>query len=315
MAAKFCPLTLLFLSLPVFAASECYYEGEFPAALQIEPAENGVDVVLGGNAAREPGKPGPVVSFDGKRWRVNEHREADATNDSSASCKEDIPLPALPYVEAIRFRDWAVFPDAVEQKVSVCERHGDIVFFGIEIYQGEGISGVGGVGRYDLKTGKLEVRRPILLRDSSVTAITYDGRHLWIGTGAQNECLGMRPTQGLIRYDWDTGLIAREEGFCGFIVHDLRFIRGVLWAASDMGVSRRGTEEYMEAWTHWTYDPTGDEPMREEGCMGLYARLLPTLSTEFRPAGGSAAQYFLEGLISAKPKAAIAVLHTQLTRK
>ncbi len=79
--------------------------------------------------------------------------------------------------------DWSRWPVAgLEQEIGPCVEGDAAVWFGIEFYEGEGMSGVGGVGRFGTLAGRVDVRRPVPLRDSSVNVLANDGRTLWIGT-------------------------------------------------------------------------------------------------------------------------------------
>ena len=94
----------------------------------------------------------------------------------------------------------------------VCAETVSFVYGGISFYDGEGITGEGGLLRLNRETKKIEVRRLPLLRKVSVNSIAADGDVVWFGTRIETECIGYPFAHGLVRYDWKTGAIQTWEG-------------------------------------------------------------------------------------------------------
>lgn len=169
--------------------------------------------------------------------------------------------------------------DELEQKTASCIQHGGQIWFGISYYSGEGIGGVGGIGHYDPKTQKMKIRRPKLLRSTSVHHVAHDGRSLWLGTAGFYECIGDAPTQGLLRYEWTNGRIesfkGKSDGPCGFVVNDLLWRNGQLWVATELGLAKWDAKN--NSWTNYVPDPNSNPPMRETSCEELYVASLDKL--------------------------------------
>jgi hypothetical protein len=262
-----------------------------PSVRRIEPREDGIRIVLGpkwwkGNWAQDPDRStAPVLSVgkDG-RWRM-EQPTTVPQQGAPPECAAKLPPISLAVEEAIALRPHIAGQDreylALEQNVEACQQVGDVIWFGISYYDGEGSEGVGGVGRYDLATKKLEVRRPAELREASVSHLVHDGNALWLATYASFES-GDTPASGLVRYDWEKD-IATPQSLCGFFFHDMVLIRGDLWVASEMGLARgRLGENGLRQWENFI--PVLDQPslVQPVWCEDLYAKLLETVP---RPEG------------------------------
>ena len=147
----------------------------------------------------------------------------------------------------------------------------------------------GAIARQD--AGAREVRRPAFLRGAEVEVMTADGDTLWLGLSTSRD--GERWPLGLVRYDWARDRVhafrGTDSGPCGFFVRDLTVSGGVLWVATDLGVSRLGVSP--DAWDEWThYTVAGDGALEEVSCAGLVAEAMaadparvPRWVAEFRP--------------------------------
>lgn len=215
----------------------------------------------------------------------------------SEQCHAAVPTPVLTLKEMqVLSPKWAQGidpqdPTGVEQKVGDCVEQNGIIWFGITYYCGEGQCGLGGIGRYDTKSGKIEIRRPTMLLNVETSPLAIDGNDIWVGTFMSYECIGDTPVVGLVRYNWATGesvsfgggTDSRHDpnGPCGFRFNDLYFDKNGLWASSDMGLAYlenpNAAPEAMQ-WTNWVPQPEDLKvPMREITCPGLYATLMRTL--------------------------------------
>ena len=140
-------------------------------------------------------------------------------------------------------------------------------------------------------TGAREVRRPAVLHGAAVDAMTTDGDTVWLGLSTRRD--GERWPLGLVRYDWtrDRAHVFRgtDSGPCGFFVHELTVSEGILWVATDLGLSRLGVAP--DAWDEWThFTAAGDGALEEASCAGLVADAMaaeparvPRWVAEFRP--------------------------------
>lgn len=302
---------LLFISPQLHALVVCYDEEASPAVNSIEPFGESVIAVVGGTGWDPQTSTLPRVTFDGYRWQavdrvtatVHEVREPDFRR-----CRANIPLPKLTAAEAKGLREWRYEPDEYEQHATACVEVDGVWYFGLGFYDGEGITGVGGLGRYDPTSGVLEIRRPELLRNVSVTAIAHHQGDFLIGTASLGECAGLIPALGMMHYDWQTDRLRPVGGFPGFVIHDLLSHQGSVWVASDLGLSRGQKVEFGYGWDHWTHTGDPEHPMQWETQRDLYTRLLRTLSHEYIPAGDSPYGQFVEHLRALQPKVGVAVM-------
>lgn len=305
----------LLVSTQLHALVVCYDEKANPAVNSVEPFGESVIAVVGGTGWDPQTNTLPRVIFDGHRWHgvdrvaatVHEVRESGFRR-----CKANIPLPKLTADEAKSLREWRYEPDEYEQSATACVEVDGIWYFGLGFYDGEGITGVGGLGRYDPASGALEVRRPERLREVSVTAIAYHEGDFLVGTASIEECAGLVPAHGMMQYDWEADRLRNVEEFPGFVIHDLISHKGSVWGASDMGISRGQRVEGGYAWRHWTYTGDPEHPMQWETQEDLYARLLRTLPYEHIPAGDSAYGQFVEHLQTIQSKAGMAAMNKVL---
>ena len=316
----------LVLLLVVFGASAahaevvCYSEAYYSPVLRLTLTELGLEALLGGRAVDRTVEPRrtPVLTYTAARgWEVGPPLHCDSDRgcaEPAASVQSPAPRVTLSKSEAVRLRPALRRAESIEQRIGATTEHDGFVWFGIAFYEGEGVNGVGGVGRYDPRTGETIVRRPPLIRDSSVDRIVHDGQALWLATTTHRECSGNPPTHGLVRYDWSTGRIQsyekRDDGPCGFTIHDLLIDGGYLWVASDLGLSRRRLGR--ERWQHFVPDATATPPMRPTTCEALYSRLLDTLPREATDVqGGSYYKQLLDPLKRFRPKYVEGYLRSQ----
>src|SRR5262245_29140143 len=267
-------------------ATVCYDESPFPAVVHLERRGSGLRAALGpkwwpaGSRGADPERV-PTLSYDPSHgWKIAEHEPLPRSGDPPP-CAALVPRIPLTTEEAISLRPHieAVPLDllSLEQSIGACHQVGDVIWFGISFYDGEGSEGVGGVGRYDLATKRLEVRRPEELRDASVSHLVHDGDSLWIATHGRYECVGFPPASGLIRYEWDEREVDRQL-LCGFVYHGMVLLDGDLWVASDLGLARGTRAKYgLRTWQNLVPTPDQREAVRQTSCWDLYASLLDSL--------------------------------------
>ncbi|MDC4224070.1 MAG: hypothetical protein MPW15_07555 [Candidatus Manganitrophus sp.] len=271
-----------FVTSPVSAAERCYDETGYPSIVDLEQTEAGLVAHLGGDRSGRF-----LIYTEEEEWREGKERPRPLLEKG---VDVNLPTIALSLQEAVILRPELEGIEAVEQQIVSRNSDDKIIWFGIGFYSGEGISGVGGIGKYDLKTKQVEIRRPSLIRDSSVRPILYDGKSVWAGTYGSYECIGTPPTHGLVRYDWNADRIEsfedKENGPCGFLVHDLLRDWNALWAATSFGLSILYDESGR--WRHFVPQPDASPPMRETTCDVLYDALLKSVPRE----GGQTESYF-----------------------
>jgi hypothetical protein len=80
---------------------------------------------------------------------------------------------------------------------------GDLLWFGITFYDGEGISGIGGAGYFDTRENQFHIKHYAGIVDWSATALLVENDDLWVALARQPE--GSAMPGGLAR-------IARRSG-------------------------------------------------------------------------------------------------------
>jgi hypothetical protein len=225
-----------------------------------------------------------VATLSVESGRVRFTRTKGAVRAQPDSCGEPVPAIALSVKELIALRpsyaEHAAEGLAVEQQTVACARQGPVVYFGLAFYEGEGTVGAGGVGRLDVATHALEIRRPKPLLEHSVRKLRVEGDSLWLATEDSTE--GTRgPGVGLVRYDWSQDRLETfqhtPDGPCGLWVNDLLVHDGELWVATDLAISR-----YAFAAKTWrTFVPVDAESqeLREVSCRAVYQDLAARLPT------------------------------------
>ncbi len=284
---------LLLLASPSWSASVCYDEKFYPSVMRLEKIEPGVRVLLGGKFFNEGGQSYPKERLALQYSEVNgwkQDKSFSCSDGESCLPKVNRDKPGIPPITLSKEEAVALVPrlqeaDEIEQTVSAWTEHNGAVWFGISFYAGEGTNGIGGVGRYDPKSGQTVIRRPKVLLESSINHIVHHGQWLWLGTTGYYECIGEPPAHGLIRYEWTTDRIetfeGKDDGPCGFVIHDLLPEKQYLWVATDLGLSR--WDRQSKKWAHYVPDLAASPPMRPTTCAALYTSLLKLLPKTFDP--------------------------------
>lgn len=278
-------VVVLFAS-PAKAPFTCYDETALPAVSRLERRGDGLYVLLGPKWWRGgwDDARAPALSYDPREgWALAGEAPVRRVGEPPA-CASQLPLISLSVEQAILLRPHVgnVPEDVrrIDQRIGACQRTGDVIWFGIAFYDGEGSEGVGGVGRYDLETKQLEIHRPGELRDASVSHLVHDGDSLWLATRGNYECAGDPPVSGLIEYKWEKRK-ATTQWLCGLVYHGMILVDGDLWVASDLGLARgRRNEHGYRDWENFVPTPTGSDPLAKVECDELYTELLDSLSTE-----------------------------------
>jgi len=294
------------------AASNCYDTKGFPSVGGLEPLADGFRVYLDPGSVHPVPKAATLIYSETRGWRKGEEQKSPAIASGGVqdSCAASIPRGYELTLEQARelspeLRE-ANFEFEIEQKVTACTEKEGVAWFGLGFYSGEGTTGIGGIGRYERSTGKLEVRRPVPIRNASATSIAVFGDVVWMGTTGFHECMGLPPKVGLVAYKWsgEGGLSTYRGGrqICGFVVHDLQPVGDSLWVATDMGLTRvdkPGSD--IPEFKNFVPDPASATGVREVNCRELYRELLMSLPMEPNALGESPFSWLVESLVSQNP--------------
>ncbi len=96
-------------------------------------------------------------------------------------------------------------PGEMESDIGPFVQNGDKIWFATTFYDGEGTSGIGAIGTFDISTRKYLMRYLPEIAPWSGSAILLDGDDLWIGLKHRPE--GAEIGGGLLRYNIRTGLV------------------------------------------------------------------------------------------------------------
>jgi hypothetical protein len=114
------------------------------------------------------------------------------------------PLPQPTFAEFSHARPQRVLDgyDAAtvfHEWIGPYQKVGEQIWFGDAFYDGEGYSGIGAIGHFDVATKKYTLLRIPEVVGCSVSALFVEGNILWAGLYFQTE--GEVPSRGLLRYD------------------------------------------------------------------------------------------------------------------
>ena len=169
--------------------------------------------------------------------------------------KEIPPLPRTTYTQFAVARPERVKngygPESkIEDSIGPWQRDGERIWFGKSFYDGEGYTGVGGFGYYDVATRKLRLFVPPEVVDWSVSAIDAAEDAVWLGLVRGGEWGGS--SGGLLRFDRasETVRVVRIGDICGGLV---RAGSGLL-AATDFGIAIVGEDAVRRYFVDVTTD-------------------------------------------------------------
>lgn len=100
-------------------------------------------------------------------------------------------------------------PAEIQNDIGPAVVSGSKIWFANTFYDGEGVSGVGAIGSFDMETRKYQMRWLPEIAAWSGSAIRWDNGTLWIGLMRQPE--GAAFGGGLLRYNVATGVAAKVE--------------------------------------------------------------------------------------------------------
>lgn len=285
--------TILFILIPsvTYAAFTCNDDTYNPVVYKLTKLDDGVEIRLSGiyskSEADNPAvrlskmlnKPMPRIS-PALQWKINkgwkyiEHKPCNyCSSDHSPECPIKLPNWVNQPQEEI---DNYPMTHIIEEKASMCVVKENIVLFGINFYKGEGYTGNGGFGRYDISNNHMDVRHLPELADIPIYKVVWDGTNLWGATTQNYECSGNPPSIGVVKYDWFKKklkkIINDENSPCGFVVNDLLIAHGYLWVATDVGVSQLHLKN--DTWTHFLPEREIPFNVTEGSCLANYKKVL-----------------------------------------
>lgn len=120
----------------------------------------------------------------------------------------------------------------IEEGIGPFQRVGDKVWFGMSFYDGEGITGVGGLGHFHISTRQFHVYYYPEIADWSASAILVEDRSIWLGLVLRPE--GAPYPGGLARFDRRQGTFQIIE--VPAIVNKILRVGEVLYLATAEGI-------------------------------------------------------------------------------
>ena len=117
------------------------------------------------------------------------------------------PIPTFDFYRQKR-QDQPPFnspPGELESDIGPFVKSGDQIWFATTFYDGEGTSGIGAIGSFDIAARKYTMRYLPEITPWSGSAILLDGTDLWIGLTRHPE--GADMSGGLLRYNITTGKV------------------------------------------------------------------------------------------------------------
>ena len=145
------------------------------------------------------------------------------------------PIPTIDFYRQTLPQKQA--PAEMESDIGPFVQSGDKLWFATTFYDGEGVSGIGAIGTFDIATRKYQMSYLPEITPWSGSAILLDGDNLWIGLKRRPE--GAEIGGGLLRYNMRAGAVnafgipdviftidrAGDAIYCG-TSHGLYMLRG-----------------------------------------------------------------------------------------
>jgi hypothetical protein len=159
-------------------------------------------------------EPAPLRASDGTRVVIAKqdssgpaHRPSGISIVGKSGSTRFFPVP-LPTVDLYRkAAPERQPPIKIENEIGAFALDGTRVWFANSFYDGEGHSGVGAVGTFDIQSGRYHMRYLPEIAASSGSAILLDGDALWIGLLHRGE--GAAMGRGLLLYNTKIGSVKR----------------------------------------------------------------------------------------------------------
>ncbi|HTS49822.1 MAG TPA: hypothetical protein VMH05_17860 [Bryobacteraceae bacterium] len=205
------------------------------AAIIVEPREAGLpsyQIVQGAIPPEQSASPDEKVVVQNITPPGQPHRPSTVLVDNKSY---PAPIPTMDVYRKTMPQKQA--PAEIESDIGPFVQNGDKLWFATTFYDGEGVSGIGAIGTFDLATRKYQMRYLPEIAPWSGSAILLDGDDLWIGLKHRPE--GADIGGGLLRYNVRTGAVktfaipdviytidrAGDALYCG-TSHGLYMLRG-----------------------------------------------------------------------------------------
>jgi hypothetical protein len=197
---------------------------ESDAAPIVSALPIGVETV-GGKEIRTVDSPRRPVEFgtDGQfRW---DPRDSSKVFEKTGSDEKAFPLPQSSQEDWVKARPYAAgktenrspadsgfsCPSCLpEEHIGPSQMVGPLLWFGKSFIDGEGSTGIGGVGYFDTTSRKFMMLRIPEAEEYSASALLVEGNTLWIGQAYNSSC-SSDMSGGLLRVDLPSGKTRRYE--------------------------------------------------------------------------------------------------------
>ena len=189
-------------------------------------------------------------------FRVRASDSSDTIEEVRLAGTRRIPLPAPSWERFARTRPEPVAWNTLEPgewllhaNVGPTAIVGEQLWFGLKFYDGEGMSGVGGLGVLDPASGQLKVRYPPAMADWSVASLAAEDSVLWIGLASYGE--GNTSAGGLARYEIASGRLVRYD--VPGVISGILPVGSAVYLAGERGLHvlhrEAGPKEVLERFT------------------------------------------------------------------
>jgi hypothetical protein len=158
----------------------------------------------------------------------------------------DADLPQSTYAEFARARPRRVQdgygPDSeIQERIEGFQAAGGRIWIGKSFYDGEGLTGVGGIGYFDRSTKKFTFLRIPEVVDWSVGALLVEGDTLWAALVRHPE--GATFSGGLIRHDLNSGRTQKLE--VDDVIYKIVRKQDALYVTTDNGIYVLKNEKFI----------------------------------------------------------------------
>jgi hypothetical protein len=175
--------------------------------------------------------------FAGARWEVDANPEpaVDRTAATTAPLGLTVPVPDYATFARLRPRRVADGYDKdshLEAEMSAFELVGRRLWFGTQFYDGEGTTGIGAFGYFDLDARTWRLFRPRAILDWPVSALIVEGDVVW--TGLVDHPEGRGSSGGLLR--WNARTHAERTYAIPDKIAALRRVGSHLYIATENGL-------------------------------------------------------------------------------
>lgn len=200
------------------------------------------------------------IELDGKKHSLVFGRKVFPTNkageaiaregifDRQGTTEEFFILPQPTYEQFRQFRPsrvddgYSEGDTKLESEFGPAQLEGSRVWFGLKFYDGEGTSGIGGIGSFDVLSHKFELTYLKGIADSSVYSIFVEPKSIWVGLGIQPE--GAEFGTGIARIDRRDNSVMRYK--VAGLVNTIARVGKTIYAGSSDGVAVIGDDGSIE---------------------------------------------------------------------